>query len=64
MKDPILQELWKTKDKIAKECGYNIDKLAKRLEEKEKKEGSTPKKLLIFGWLQEMDLSHEGLRHT
>jgi len=38
MKDPIIQELWKTKDKIAKDCGYNIDKLAKRLEEKEKKQ--------------------------
>lgn len=36
MKDPIIQELWKIKDRIAKECGNNIDKLARRLREKEK----------------------------
>ena len=36
MKDPIIQELWKIKDRIAKECGNDIDKLARRLKEKEK----------------------------
>ncbi len=36
MKDPIIQELWKIKDKIAKECGNDVDKLARRLKEKEK----------------------------
>ena len=36
MKDPIIQELWKIKDQIAKECGNSIDRLAKRLKEKEK----------------------------
>jgi hypothetical protein len=36
MKDSIIQELWKTKDRIAKECGNNIDTLAKRLKQKEK----------------------------
>jgi hypothetical protein len=35
MKDPIIQELWKTKDRIAKECGNNIDTLAKKLKVKE-----------------------------
>ncbi len=35
MKDPIIQELWKTKDRIAKECGNNIDTLAKKPKEKE-----------------------------
>jgi hypothetical protein len=37
MKDPIIQELWKIKDKIAKDNAYNIDKLAKSLKEKERK---------------------------
>jgi hypothetical protein len=36
MKDPIIQELWKIKDGIAKECGNNIDKLAGMLKAKEK----------------------------
>jgi hypothetical protein len=36
MKDPIIQELWEIKDRIAKEHGNNIDRLAKRLKEKEK----------------------------
>ena len=35
MKDPIILELWQTKDRIAKECGNNIDILAKKLKEKE-----------------------------
>jgi hypothetical protein len=36
MKDPIIQELWEIKDRIAKEHGNNIDKLAKKLQQKEK----------------------------
>ncbi len=36
MKDPIIQELWGIKDRIAKEHGNNIDRLAQRLKEKEK----------------------------
>lgn len=38
MKDEILEELWKSKDEVAKEYGYDIDRLVKELREKEKKE--------------------------
>ncbi len=38
MKNEIMEELWKIKDQIAHECGYDIDKLAKELRAKENKE--------------------------
>jgi len=31
MKNPILEELWKVKDEIARECGYDLNILAARL---------------------------------
>jgi len=31
MKNPILEELWKVKDEIARECEYDLNKLAVRL---------------------------------
>ena len=34
MKDEILEELWKTKDDIAKECNYDIQKLFQNLKDK------------------------------
>ena len=40
MKNEILKELWKTKDQIAKEHGYDIEKLAKELRQKEKEEAN------------------------
>jgi len=36
MKNEILEELWKTKDGIAKEYRYNIDKLVEGLRKKER----------------------------
>ena len=36
MKNEILEELWKTKDQIAKEYGYDVGKLVKALRQKEK----------------------------
>jgi predicted AlkP superfamily phosphohydrolase/phosphomutase len=36
MKNEILEELWKSKDEVAKEYRYNIDKLVKELRKKEK----------------------------
>jgi hypothetical protein len=38
MKNEILEELWKTKDQIAQECGNDIDKLVDKLRAKEKNE--------------------------
>jgi hypothetical protein len=38
MKNEILDELWKVKDQVAHESEYNIDKLAEKLRNKEKKE--------------------------
>ncbi|MEK7224853.1 MAG: hypothetical protein AAB221_04135, partial [Bacteroidota bacterium] len=38
MKNEILEELWKIKDQIARECGNNIDTLADKLRAKEKDE--------------------------
>ena len=38
MKNEILEELWKIKDQIARECGNNIDTLADKLRAKEKNE--------------------------
>lgn len=35
MKNEILEELWKSKDEIAKEYGYNIDMLTNALRKKE-----------------------------
>jgi len=35
MKDEILEELWKTKDDIAKECNYDIQKLFQNLKNKQ-----------------------------
>ena len=37
MKNEILEDLWKVKDQIANEYGYDIEKLAKELRKKEKK---------------------------
>ncbi len=37
MKDEILEELWKSKDKIAKEHNHNMDKLVTSLRKNEKK---------------------------
>ncbi|MGE5295719.1 MAG: hypothetical protein ACM3VT_12900 [Solirubrobacterales bacterium] len=31
MKDEIIEEVWKAKDEIARECGYDLNKLAERL---------------------------------
>jgi hypothetical protein len=31
MKNPIIEELWKVKDEIARECGYDLKKLAELL---------------------------------
>ena len=36
MSDEIIQEIWKIKDEIAKECGYNLEQLVSRLRQKEK----------------------------
>ena len=36
MENEILKELWKSKDKIAHEYRYNIDKLVEELRKKEK----------------------------
>ncbi|MBU1754281.1 hypothetical protein KKG56_10610 [bacterium] len=36
MKNEILEELWKSKDKVAQEYEYNIDKLVEGLQKKEK----------------------------
>ena len=36
MKNEILEELWRIKDQVAREYEYDIDKLAKRLRDKEK----------------------------
>lgn len=35
MKNEILEELWQTKDAVAKEYGYDIDSLVKGLRKKE-----------------------------
>ena len=36
MKDEILEELWKSKDEVAEEYSYNIDKLVEDLRKKER----------------------------
>ena len=36
MKNEILEELWKVKDQLAEDYGYDIEKLAKGLRAKEK----------------------------
>ena len=38
MKNPILEELWKVKDEIARECEYDLNKLAERLRKKQQEE--------------------------
>jgi hypothetical protein len=35
MKNPILEELWKVKDEIARECGYDLNKLADVLRQRQ-----------------------------
>ncbi len=40
MKNEILEELWKVKDQLAEDCGYDIEKLVKGLRAKEKTEGN------------------------
>lgn len=35
MRNEILEELWQSKDAVAKEYGYDIDKLVRGLREKE-----------------------------
>jgi hypothetical protein len=34
MADEIIEELWKIKDDIARECGYDVKALVARLEDK------------------------------
>ena len=36
MKNPILEELWKVKDEIARECDYDLDKLADHPRQRQK----------------------------
>ncbi len=36
MKNPILEELWKVKDGMARECGYDLNKLADLLRQRQK----------------------------
>ena len=36
MKNPIIEELWKVKDEIARECGYDLNKLAEHLRQGQK----------------------------
>jgi hypothetical protein len=36
MKNPILEELWKVKDEMARECGYDLNKLADLLRQRQK----------------------------
>lgn len=40
MKNEILEELWKVKDQLAEDYGYDIEKLVKGLRAKEKTEGN------------------------
>ena len=40
MKNEILEELWKVKDQLAEDCGYDVKKLVKGLRAKEKAEGN------------------------
>ena len=39
MSDEIIEELWRIKDSIAREHGYNIEALVAYLQSKEKAEG-------------------------
>ncbi len=41
MSDPIITELWKIKDGLAKECGYDLGKLFERLKTAQKSEKGT-----------------------
>ena len=36
MKNLILEELWKVKDEMARECGYDLNKLADLLRQRQK----------------------------
>ncbi len=36
MKNPIIEELWRAKDEIARECGNDLNKLADRLRKRQK----------------------------
>ncbi len=35
VKDEIIEELWKAKDDIARECGYDLNKLAELLRKRQ-----------------------------
>jgi len=35
LKDEIIEELWKAKDDIARECGYDLNKLAELLRKRQ-----------------------------
>jgi len=39
MKNPVIEELWKVKDEIARECGYDLNKLADYLRQRQKEDG-------------------------
>lgn len=41
MADEVMQELWKTKDNIARECDYSFEKLLMRIHNQEKEHGNT-----------------------
>jgi len=38
MKNPILEELWRVKDEIARECECDLNKLAERLRKRQQEE--------------------------
>ena len=50
MKNPILEKLWKVKDEIARECDYDLNKLADHLRQRQK-EGK--RKIVDFSESQE-----------
>jgi hypothetical protein len=43
MADEIMQELWATKDAIAEEADYDLDKLCQLLKERQSQESKKPK---------------------
>ena len=53
MENEVLEELWKSKDEVAESHGYDIEKLAKALREKQKLESA-----------EIVDLSMESARET
>lgn len=40
MKNPILEELWKAKDEIARQCDYDLNKLCDRLRRMQQQGGN------------------------